>query len=189
MSQQQLKTLAKQLPAVAESFLDSSADGAASEPTEAALLVALAQAAVSQLGALLDAQDESTQELRRELKRAGKAVSKLLPQVEQAVAKASTAAPSEKLSGAEEDEAADQGKPPQSGAALHLGQYQSSSFENDEKKSKFARLMGGAKKSHRVDHHDTMALSAAEEKLREREIVLEFEAARTHQGKKGLGAK
>ena len=81
---------------------------------------------------------------------------------------------------------------------VDLGQYaKSGAFEdNDKKKSKFARLMGGGKKDHGSDaansthahlQHTTFAMTKEKQKQMEAELEKEYELGRAHKGRKGLG--
>lgn len=148
--------------------------------SDVASLTALAVAAIEQLTTLLGA-EESFHEDRRELKRISKSIRALQPQIE------------EKL-------VADDSKNAKAAAAVteevvDLGQYANTGVfeDNDKKKNKFARLMGGAKKEARVEEghkqHSTFALTQDKLKNVEGELEKEFEMGRTHHGKKGLGAK
>lgn len=181
-----LKQASRDCAAAAAERLDE-----AQQTDEAQVLSELALAAIGKLGDLLG-DDEATHELRRELKRVARQLKAVVPQVQAAVA--SNSASAESASAAEQQDAAAK-KAADAAAKLDLGQYSNVEvFDGDGKKqTKFARLMGGAKKAARVDdgshEHATFALSAAEEKKRDKEIEYEFDAARTHQGKKGLGAR
>jgi hypothetical protein len=151
--------------------------------TDAASLTALAVAAIEQLTNLLGA-DETHQEDRRELKRISKSIRKMQSQIEQATSSSSTAAPEATKTEEQEEK-------------LDLGQYgKAGVFDNDDKKkSKFARLMGGAKKESKTEEeeqqheHTTFALTKKEQKQVESELEKEFEMGRHQHGKKGLGAK
>jgi hypothetical protein len=74
---------------------------------------------------------------------------------------------------------------------LELGQYgHTNVFDGDAKKTeKFARLMGGGKGGATEAGHNTYAASASTIKAIDRSLEQQFEAAHSHHGKKGLGAK
>ncbi|CAC9551250.1 conserved hypothetical protein [Leishmania infantum JPCM5] len=80
---------------------------------------------------------------------------------------------------------------------IELGQYASSDAfdENEQKRMKFARLMGGAKVAAQEkggagghSRHNTFAASNAELKRMNANLESQFESAMSHKGKKGLGA-
>ncbi|CBZ26201.1 conserved hypothetical protein [Leishmania mexicana MHOM/GT/2001/U1103] len=81
--------------------------------------------------------------------------------------------------------------------SIELGQYASSNAfdQNEQKRMKFARLMGGAKltaqeKGSAGGHsrHNTFAASNVELKRMNANLESQFESAISHKGKKGLGA-
>ncbi|KPI87351.1 hypothetical protein ABL78_3539 [Leptomonas seymouri] len=82
--------------------------------------------------------------------------------------------------------------------AVELGQYADTDAfgQNEEKRMKFARLMGGAKAAAAAgsgasgshSHHNTHAKSSAEVRRMNENLEREFESAMTHKGKRGLGA-
>ncbi|KAK7197920.1 Small acidic protein family [Novymonas esmeraldas] len=82
---------------------------------------------------------------------------------------------------------------------VELGQYASADAfgQNEQKRMKFARLMGGAKAAAaaaagetggRAHHHNTLAASTAEVTRMNANLESQFESAMSHKGKKGLGA-
>ncbi|KPA81352.1 hypothetical protein ABB37_03738 [Leptomonas pyrrhocoris] len=81
---------------------------------------------------------------------------------------------------------------------VELGQYSATGAfgHNEEKRMKFARLMGGAKAaaaagggdSNSHPHHNTHAKNSAEVRRMNENLEREFESAMSHKGKKGLGA-
>lgn len=79
-------------------------------------------------------------------------------------------------------------------SAVDLGQYANAhAFDDNEKKRmKFARLMGGAKAGHLpsngAERHNTIAANAKAVKTMNRDLEAQFETAMHHKGKKGLGA-
>jgi hypothetical protein len=160
--------------------------------TDAASLTALAVAAIEQLTNLLGT-DETYQEDRRELKRVSKTIRKLQTQIEEATSSSSSDSAKQQQKEKEQKQQQEQEQ-----EKLDLGQYAKAGvFDNDDKKkSKFARLMGGAKKEGKTEaeeelHHEhtTFALTKKEQKIVESELEKEFEMGRHHHGKKGLGAK
>lgn len=81
--------------------------------------------------------------------------------------------------------------------SIELGQYASSDAfdQNEQKRMKFARLMGGAKVAAQGtggagghSRHNTFAASNAELKRMNANLESQFESAMSHKGKKGLGA-
>lgn len=198
-----VKQLARECGALASEQLGGG-DDVNLAPSE--VLAAIARAAMSKISDLLG-DGEETHELRREIKRVSKSLEKLQPGIVSALKKGTKPSNDDDSSddeeGAGEDAAAAANKKQreqqrrQQQLELDLGQYATAgaaAFNNDGKKtSKFARLMGGAKKAARhddsEDQHTTFALSVQEEKKRDSEIEREFDAARTQRGKKGLGAK
>ncbi|GET93437.1 hypothetical protein, conserved [Leishmania tarentolae] len=81
--------------------------------------------------------------------------------------------------------------------SIELGQYASSDAfdQNEQKRMKFARLMGGAKVAAQEKggadgstRHSTLAASKAELKRMNANLESQFESAMSHKGKKGLGA-
>ncbi|KAG5489509.1 hypothetical protein GH5_00382 [Leishmania sp. Ghana 2012 LV757] len=80
---------------------------------------------------------------------------------------------------------------------LHLGQYASSDAfdQNEQKRMKFARLMGGAKVAAQEHvsagghaHHNTSVASKVELQRMNANLESQFDSAMSHKGKKGLGA-
>lgn len=80
---------------------------------------------------------------------------------------------------------------------VDLGQYASTDAfnQNEQKRLKFARLMGGAKAgavhsagASAASHHNTFAANNAEVQRMNANLESQFESAMTHKGKKGLGA-
>nr|CAJ2482083.1 unnamed protein product [Leishmania braziliensis] len=81
--------------------------------------------------------------------------------------------------------------------SIDLGQYASSGAfdQNEQKRMKFARLMGGVKGTTQGtggagahSRHNTFAVSSAEMKRMNASLESQFESAMHHKGKKGLGA-
>ena len=156
----------------------------ASSTSDVASLTALAVAAIEQLTTLCGGSDESLHEDRRELKRLSKTLRKMEPELEEKLS-ASSNNNNNKVAKTEEAEEKQQN--------VDLGQYATSgAFEdNDKKKSKFARLMGGGKKDHQgggSEQHNTYALTKEKQLQMEAELEKEYELGRTHKGRKGLGA-
>lgn len=162
-------------------------DNAESSTSDVSSLTALAVAAIEQLTNLLGT-DETYHEDRRELKRVSKTIRKMQTQIEEAT---SSSKQQKEVDAEKERQREEQEK-------IDLGQYGKAGVftEDDKKKSKFARLMGGAKKESKTEdqqhpHHEhtTYALTQQEQKAVESELEKEFEMGRHHHGKKGLGAK
>jgi hypothetical protein len=183
------------------------------EDDDVGALTALAHGALRQLTTLLGDGAGAVEE-RRELRRLSKALRQVEPLVRQRVADAALAAPTAPESTLAEHGAAARGASadaadPAAAVVVDLGQYSTAqAFDADERKRlRFARLMGAAKKQPRVEgdggddsgadaighpaaqHHTTFALSERAQRQVESELEREFDAARTHRGKKGLGAK
>ena len=170
------------------------ADLAAGGDDDRSALTALAIAAVGKL--LSDVvTGEDVADERAELKRIAKSLRRVSEQI----------AAKQQRQHQDDDESTSTAQQPRTDDAavadLDLGQYAHTTvFAGDKKKlSRFARLMGGGKRHPREDddddngggvhQHATYAPSEAEQKALEAEIEAEFDAARTHHGKKGLGAK
>lgn len=73
---------------------------------------------------------------------------------------------------------------------LDIGQYAGSgAFADDEaKKNKFARLLGGGKADHAKAAHNTHAVSSSTLNRITKDLTNQFDSAMQHKGKKGLGA-
>ncbi|KAG5490236.1 hypothetical protein JKF63_00355 [Porcisia hertigi] len=81
--------------------------------------------------------------------------------------------------------------------SIELGQYASSGVfdQNEQKRMKFARLMGGVKAAVQEkggtggqSHHNTFVASNTELKRMNANLESQFVSAMSHKGKKGLGA-
>lgn len=152
-----VKQLGKEVMTAASVELDGR------EATDAQKLALIATAALSQLEALLAA-DESNEDAQRDIKRARKHLTAMLPPPVES-------------------------NPALEAKGLDLGQYAHTEiFDGEVKKAeKFARLMGGGKVGeHKTAHHTYAAPKEVLHKIGD-DVEAQFNEALHHKGKRGLG--